>query len=1498
MDQIIGNSLKNNNNLVSYKKIIKNTPCSILNSERPNNSLNTLIQNFEYKVFNINEKNEKIMKISSISAYVARVKTNVMLDTGALTVNCISDKFFNKNKIHFEKYSESVHIPPDMTLVGPGNDKLDFKAKRKFIISIGGKEFKEDFYIVSGLPFPVLVGGKTLQAQGIDIINSKSVVTLIDSKNKRRFLPFNVLPISVMNDGQSLNKPEHTSVDNKPVEKKKEEKLRNLVLKQNIDSLPPGCEQIVAVHLENMNSADTLQTMKSQLYLPICIQKQVFAAHCINTIVDGNTEIAIANLSNNFISLGKGEIVGCCIVNPPKEKFELKTIHSFDNKMNQRIIGMIVSNALKTNLKEKSELINKSYIKEKLLEFNLPIDITIDDTCGNTRKELHQLLETLKPFKDLFAENPDEVNQIDKNIVEHKIDTGDSPPLAQGPRRTSPDQAKIIQEKISSMLKAGIISPSRSPWSSPVLLVPKPNKPDGTKDWRFCIDFRRLNKVTKNEIYSLPRIDDCIDSLAGKSYFSTLDAASGYWQVPMAEEDKAKTAFTTYFGQYQFNRMAFGLITAPATYQRMMDTVLAGLKWQCLAVYLDDVLIHSRTFDEHLKDIAATLSRFKEANIQMKSSKCNFLSQEIKYLGHLVGKNGIKANPEKIQKIKDWLLPKTAAEVQSFLGLAGYYRKLVDNFASYESPLRMAISNKPFKMDEKAINAFNKLKHALMSDPIVKLPDFSGNAQFELHTDASDLGISAILCQIDKNGLESVIHYASRMLTKQELKYHTQEKEALAIVFGCNKFRNYLIGSPFIIRTDHHSLQWLWRHEKGRLARWALSLSEFDYVIKHRKGTENVNADVLSRWNVNEVLTKEFDPFPHFAEPIVISSKDKNNIKMIATVVENFKTLDLLNIISTSQLQTTKIKESIEMLNTNDNDNNNLTNILPQEIIQASKGYKFLIIDELLCRTKEGNSLPPQIIIPPNDKALQQQLLSLHHDLPEMGHFSYKKMFPKILKSYFWPTINKDTLEYCKSCLECQVHKKSTPNPQNRPLKPFLPDHPNQRVSIDLMGPFPVTENGFEYILCMVDNFTKWATAIPLKNKKGGEVAYEIIKNWYMIFGIPEEIHSDQGGEFTNDILARLNERLNVGHKVTTPYYPQSNSQVERWNRTLKESIKIYCEKKVSSWDKYIFSTCYAYNTSLNATTGFSPYYLMFGNDPRLPTEVLNSKNYNEIKFDQNQYQIQLTNHLRTAYNIVRKNIKEDAEKRKIRWDKNIKGHKIFVPGDDVLMFQPKINNIKGEEELSHKFKRNWKGPYRVLSKKHEDNQDVYIIKDMETKREFTVNVHKLIPFIKRKFLTNLESTTLGVATEEVVDTLDADVPVGEVLTHGALDFPVELERSPSDADSPIEQLPIQPSKSLGSKTSKQELIKSFKRNQIENQLENIDVEYTSDALEEYEIEKIINHKKRGRGFTYLIKFLGYDKPEWQSSHQIDTTECLQEYWSTIPKSISRPRQFLKYFKK
>ena len=455
-------------------------------------------------------------------------------------------------------------------------------------------------------------------------------------------------------------------------------------------------------------------------------------------------------------------------------------------------------------------------------------------------KDQHQQLrQLLHEYNDVLQSTPGRTA-----VTEHTIETGEACPIRMAPYRVPHAYRGQVEKELEEMLAAGIAEPSTSDWAAPIMLV---KKKDGTL--RFCVDYRRLNSQSRVDPYLMPRVDDLIDKLGHARYLTTLDLARGYWQVPMESRSREKTAFITPQGLFQFTVMPFGLQGAPATFQRMMDCILKGMS-NYAAAYLDDLVVYSESWKEHLDHLAQVLARLREAGLTAKPSKCNFAMSQCVYLGHIVGNGRVQPETSKVQSVEHWPTPETKKQVRAFLGLTGYYRKFIPNYASTAAPLtdltRKFAPNK-ISWTAQCEVAFKQLKAVLCSSPVLYSPNFE--KEFVLQTDASDRGVGAVLNQMGDDNLEHPMAYFSKKLLPREEKYSTVEEECLAVKLGVQAFRVYLLGRPFKIQMDHCSLAWLDRLKDSnpRLARWSLALQPYQFTIDYRPGIANGNADALSR---------------------------------------------------------------------------------------------------------------------------------------------------------------------------------------------------------------------------------------------------------------------------------------------------------------------------------------------------------------------------------------------------------------------------------------------------------------------------------------------------------------------------------------------------------------------------------------------------------------------------------------------------------------------------
>ena len=454
-----------------------------------------------------------------------------------------------------------------------------------------------------------------------------------------------------------------------------------------------------------------------------------------------------------------------------------------------------------------------------------------------------ELAKLLVENQDVFAKS--EFDLGDFSAIEHTIDTGDAKPIQLRMRRTPPAFVKEEEEHLEKMLKAGVIQESTSDWAAAPVLI---RKRDGTVRW--CIDFRRLNAVTTRDVFPLPLVDDCLDTLSGSVWFSKLDANSAYWQVPVREGDRKKTAFITRYGLFEHVRMGFGLCGAPGTYARIMNLVFRGMSWKTVLAFLDDILVLGSSFKNHLQNLKEALSRFRQYGLKLKPKKCTFFQKEVEFLGRNITRDSLEMSEHDIKVVKDWPVPTKAKDVESFMGLVNYHRAFIKDFSRLAEPLYAVTGKKQFEWTEKQSKAFETLKEALLKPPVLALPNVKD--AFILDTDASDFAIGAELLQVH-DGVEKVIAYGSFAMTKEQRRYCTTRKELLAVVRFTRQYRHYLLGKPFVIRTDHSSLRWLMRFKgpQGQLARWLEELSQYNMVLQHRPGRLHGAVDGLSRKPAN-----------------------------------------------------------------------------------------------------------------------------------------------------------------------------------------------------------------------------------------------------------------------------------------------------------------------------------------------------------------------------------------------------------------------------------------------------------------------------------------------------------------------------------------------------------------------------------------------------------------------------------------------------------------------
>lgn len=815
-------------------------------------------------------------------------------------------------------------------------------------------------------------------------------------------------------------------------------------------------------------------------------------------------------------------------------------------------------------------------------------------------------------------------------VASHRIVMNDDRPFKLRYAARNPAMQAIVQEKVNELLSKGFIEPSRSPYNSPITLARKKN---GT--WRLCMDFRHLNSKSDPDAYPLPRISSILDRLREANFVSSLDLKDGYWQIPLEETSRKYTAFTVPGrGLYQWRVMPFGLHSAPATFQRALDTVIGADMEPHAFAYLDDIIVIGKTLEEHLENLREVFRRLRRVNLRINPEKCDFFKKETKYLGHVVSAQGIHTDPDKVAALRELPTPNCLKELRRFLGVVSWYRRFVPDFATLAYPLTsMLKKGKHWRWTENQQTVFEILKLRLTEAPVLACPDFA--KPFSLQTDASDYGLGAVLTQV-LEGTERVIAYASRVLIGAERNYSATEKECLAIVWGIRKMRPYLEGYHFNVITDHLSLKWLNSIDNptGRLARWALELQQYTFSIQYRKGRCNVVADALSRQPV-EYLQRakiEYSGCPW-------------------------------------------ITKKIEGMRTN-----------------PEKFADYALVNQQLFRHIAGNShdedcAPWKLCVP---EPQRQRVLQENHSQTSAGHMGIRKTINRICSRYYWPGMTRDITRFVRSCESCQRYKPYQVAPAGEMLV-SVPEEPWATVCTDYVGPLPRTRHGNTMLLVFFDRFSKWVELIPQRKATAEGVVKAFRERILARFGTPKILISDNGSQFTSRVVRKYLDEIGVHHQLTAPYCPQENP-TERANRTVKTMIAQVCQNKHNRWDDFLPEISLAINTATSESTGYSPAYLVQGREPRLPKAL-----YDEAVPGTGhtpKTPEERANDLQEVFKIVRNQLSLAAEEQRRHYNLRRRPWKPVV-GEKVLVKQHPQS--KAIDQFAAKLAPKYDGPFEVI---------------------------------------------------------------------------------------------------------------------------------------------------------------------------------------------------------
>ena len=879
-------------------------------------------------------------------------------------------------------------------------------------------------------------------------------------------------------------------------------------------------------------------------------------------------------------------------------------------------------------------------------------------------------------FLDVFSEKESNTLPL-HGPHDHQIPLvdGKAPPF--GPiYPLSRTELQVLSDYLKENLEKGFIRPSSSPAGAPILFV---KKKDGSL--RLCVDYRGINKITIKNRYPLPLINELLDRLSHARVFTKLDIRNAYNRIRIASGDEWKTAFRTRYGHFEYLVMPFGLTNAPASFQSLINNTLREYLDVFAVVYLDDILIFSSSFEQHINHVRLVLERLRNAGLYVKSEKCEFHVDHVEFLGFCINPSGITMDPKKVSAIMDWPSPKSVHDVQSFLGFANFYRRFIHDYSRLTLPLTSLLKKGVvFQWTPSAQDAFDELKKKFSSSPLLCVYDPSLPCVVE--SDASDFAIGAVLNQLGDDQKLRPIAFFSRKLLPAEVNYDVHDKELLSIVECFKLWRHYLedASHQIIVYSDHNNLQYFMGNKplNRRQARWALALSSFNFSIQYRPGSKNARADALSRrpdfafkeeGNDKQPISKIFDQSP-LAPVIPVPTISASSVSVSVSISDNS---ELRSQILKLYSEDPEVATIFSALKNPKLATSRLKTLLSHYVYSIHAESKLLLFDN-------------RVYIPQNTK-IKLDILNMFHDSSVSGHLGRSKTLELVSRQFYWPGMRRFVNRYVFNCVICRRAKPSRQEPSGH-LHPLqIPERPWSSISMDFITGLPVSD-GHNSILVVVDRFSKMSHFIPCSDSiTAKELSFLFLQHIFRLHGLPKDIVSDRGPVFTSKFWQELLKQFNVKSNLSTAFHPQTDGQTERINSVLEQYLRIYVNYQQDNWSSLLPFAEFSYNNAEQSSTQKSPFFSNYGYHPSL--------HFNQVTSSSVPASDDLIQQLRALHEEIKSEVSLAQQQQALYYNQHHRPTPDYKINDFVFLSARNISTLRPSKKLDHKHL----GPFKITNR-------------------------------------------------------------------------------------------------------------------------------------------------------------------------------------------------------